>query len=343
MPLSKTREVVNLLDAPFTAAAVGAALELGLFWMLDERPRPAAEIAASLDIPPGRCRYWLQLLVLAGLIDEGPAGFAPTRAAEEAILRPLSRDAWTFLAMEARERLPVLVDFAVAIRGGEPPLLARAPRPDYVELMSRDPARARRFTRMLYELHRDLAEAIAGRIDATGVGRVADLGGGSGIVSLALARRHPDLLSVVVDVAAVCEAGRAIAAENGLGDRVTYHPADLLRDELPRPFDLVVMCDVGVFDAALFRRVRAMLNPRGRFVIADVFAPECGLAPPSRVHWALEKSMTEPGYSVPTLEDVERLLREAGFSLRSRDVLEGEADGEPPGAEVMVLVEAQRN
>jgi SAM-dependent methyltransferase len=343
MPPRTTRDVIDLLDASFSAAAVGAALELGLFWMLDEQPQPASAVAGALGIPPGRCRYWLQLLVQAGLLEEGPAGFAPSRAAEATILRSLSRDSWAFLAMEARERFPVLVDFALAIRSdASAAASASAPPPGYVELMSRNPARARGFTRMLYELHRALAEELVSRIDATGVGRMMDLGGGSGVVSLALARRYSGLLAVVVDIAAVCDAGREIAAENGLDDRVTYHPADFLCDELPRPFDLVVMCDVGVYTDALFRRVGAILNPRGRLVIADDFGPGAGLAPHSRTHWALEKSMSDPEFRVPTAGDVEHLLATTGFRLRSRGTLEPVEDSETPGGDAMFLLEAER-
>jgi SAM-dependent methyltransferase len=328
MGLTTTADVLDLLDASFPSAAVGAALELGLFWMIDERPRSAPEIAAALGIPSARCVYWLQLLEHAGLLERGPEGFARSPVARTAIVQAFSRETWAFLALEARERLPVLVDLALSIREGGPlPAALQAPRPGYVETMSADTGRARRFTRMLEELHRPLAEELAGRIDARGVTRVLDLGGGSGVVSLALARRNPGLTAVVVDIPAVCEAGREIAATSGLADRVTYQPADILRDDLPRPFGLAVMCDVGVYSEKLFRRVAAVMDCGGRFVIADVFAPAPGVAPPSRVHWLLERSLSAPRFAIETAGDVEAMLQAAGFRVLSRETMD------PPGAE----------
>jgi len=328
MRVTTTGDVLDLLDASFPSAALGAALELGLFWMINERPLSALEIAAALGIPPARCVYWLQLLEQAGLLERGPEGFVASAAARTAIVRAFSREAWAFLALEARERLPVLVDLALSIREGGPLSAAlQAPRPGYVEKMSADRGRARRFTKMLEELHRPLAEALAGRIDARGVARVLDLGGGSGVLSLALARRNPGLAAVVVDIPAVCEAGREIAAASGLADRVTYQPADILGDELPRPFGLAVMCDVGVYSTELFRRVAAAMDRGARFVIADLFAPAPGVAPPSRVHWLFERSLCEPRFAIETAGDVEAMLQAAGFRVLSRETMD------PPGSE----------
>ena len=328
MRVTTTADVVDLIDASFPSAALGAALELGLFWMIDERPRSAPEIAAALGIPPARCAYWLQLLEQAGLLERGPDGFGASAAARTAIVQAFSRETWAFLALEARERLPVLVDLALSIREGGPlPPALQGPRPGYVERMSADAGRARRFTRMLEELHRPLAEELARRIDARGVTRVLDLGGGSGVVSLALARRNPGLAAVVVDIPAVCEAGREIATANGLADQVTYQPADILQDELPRPFGLAIMCDVGVYSERLFRRVAAVMDRDARFVIADVFAPAPGMAPPSRVHWLFERSLSEPRFAIETAGDVEARLQAAGFRVLSRETLD------PPGSE----------
>jgi SAM-dependent methyltransferase len=323
MRATTTADVLDLLDASFPSAALGAALELGLFWMIDERPRPALEIASALGIPSARCGYWLQLLEQVGLLEQGPEGFVASAAARAAIVGTFSRESWAFLALEARERLPVLVDLALSIREGGPlPPALQAPRPGYVEMMSADAGRACRFTRMLEELHRPLAAELAGRIDARGVTRVLDLGGGSGVVSLALAHRNPGLTAVVVDIPAVCEAGRAIAAVSGLADRVTYQPADILRDELPRPFSLAVMCDVGVYSEELFRRVEAAMDRGARFVIVDVFAPAPGVAPPSRVHWLFERSLSEPRFAIETAGGVEAMLQTAGFRVLSRETMD---------------------
>jgi SAM-dependent methyltransferase len=174
---------------------------------------------------------------------------------------------------------------------------------------------------MLYELHRPLAEELARQIDVSGVDRILDLGGGSGVVPLALLGLHPGLRAVVVDLPGVCEAGREIAAEHSLEERIDYHPADFLRDELPRGFDLVLECDVNVYTVGLFRKIKDTLLPGGRLVIVDQFAPADGVAHPARTHWAFGGSLSRPEYSPPTVAGTKTQLIEAGFHLLAERVL----------------------
>jgi len=155
--------------------------------------------------------------------------------------------------------------------------------PDYLTLMAESTDRAERFTRMLYEIHQPLAEALAVTLDMSGVDRMMDLGGGSGVMSLALLRRYSRLSAVVVDIPNVCAAGRKVAAQNGMAQRISYLAADFLADDLPTGFDLILECDVGVYGEALWRKLKAALNPGGRLVIIDQFAPADGVAPPSRL------------------------------------------------------------
>ena len=240
-------DVLDLMDAPFAAVAVGAALELGVFWLLDKQPLHSEGVARELGIPPIRCDYWLQLLFQAGLIEQGPRGYEPSSTARAAILDVYSENTWALLAQEARERLPGLRDLPIHIR--EPGSAWEAlglKAPAYAQ-MAEDAERARRFTRMLYELHQPLADELAEFLDLNGVDRLMDLGGGSGVMSLALVRRNPHLTAVVLDIASVCTAGGEIADEHALGDRIAYHAADFLREELPAGFDMVLECDVGVY------------------------------------------------------------------------------------------------
>ncbi len=328
MPVKPTKadQVLDLMDAAVPAAALGAALELGLFWLLETRPMDGKEVTRRLGIPAGRCRYLLQLLCSTGLINEGDDGFSPSSTARSAILDTYGQDSWALLAREARERLPGLCHLPLSLRepGSAWEAIGLTPRM-YVDQMCEDAERARRFTRMLCELHQALADELADCLDLGGVDRLMDLGGGSGVVSLALLRRYPRLTVTVVDITNVCAAGREIAAEHSLEHRITYHAADFRRDELPSGFDMVLECDVNVYSVPLFRRVRDSLHAGGRFVIVDQLAPGEGVAPAARLHWALEGSLRAPAFQFPTAGMIGDQLREAGF----RDLAESELPSAP--------------
>jgi hypothetical protein len=134
-------------------------------------------------------------------------------------------------------------------------------------------------------------------------------------VSFALLRKRDELSSVVVDSESVCQAGRVIAAENKLEKRITYLAADFIQDDLPTGFDMVMLCDVGLFSENLFHRIHAALNQNGRLVVVDKFAPSSTGAPPSRLLSAFLTSLQSPAQSVDyiTTEVVQTRLQQSGF------------------------------
>jgi cyclopropane fatty-acyl-phospholipid synthase-like methyltransferase len=313
-----TDDVFDLMDAYLASAALNAAMELGLFWMLAEQPLDVAEVAQALGIPENRCRHWLQLLCSTGLVEQVPEGCTPSATARRTILEVYSRETWAFLAEEARMRFPLILDLAQHIRepGSVLAALGLTP-PDYFAQMVEDPERARAFTRMLYEIHVPYADALAATLDMSGVERLMDLGGGSGVVSLALLRRYPHLSATVVDIPSVCAEGREIAAENGLEGRITYHAADYEQEALLTGFDVVLLCDAGPHSEAFFRKIRAALNPGGRLVIVDQFGTAEGIAPASWLYWAFQAALEDPDYTPRTSAEVQDRLRQAGYQVLS--------------------------
>jgi predicted TPR repeat methyltransferase len=318
-------DVRFLMKAYVPSAALNAALELGLFWQLADEPRDAAGVAEMLGIPTNRCGYWLDLLSSEGLLDEVAEGYVPSSAAQTAILDSYSRETWALLAREAREHGPAVHDLARLIhepRAGWDAL--GLTHPDYVDRMRESPQRARQFTRMLSELHRSLADELAETLDLNDVERLMDLGGGSGVISMGLLRRYPDLSSVVVDIPNVCAAGREIAEENAMEERLTYHAANFLKDELPSGFDMVLECDVGVYQEALFRKVHKSLNPGGRFVIVEDRVQEEGVVPSNYLPSAFLDSLEDSDFALPSVEGIEALLASAGFEQISKGRVSGD-------------------
>jgi SAM-dependent methyltransferase len=324
MKITTTDDVHALMAAFIDSAALGTALEWGLFWNLAEEPQTAAGVAQGLGIPLNRCRYWLDLLLGLGLLTCDESLYAPSAAAQRAILDAYGPEAWGMLAQEWRERFPAVQDLArhIAEPGSVWEVQGLEP-PEWFAQIAGNPERARRFTRMLYELHLSLADELADVLDMTGVRRLMDLGGGSGVMSLALLRRHPHLAAVVVDIEHVCAAGREIAAAQPVAERITYLAADFDHDDLPRGFDLVLACDVGIWNKGLLSKLRDSLHPAGRLVIVHQFAPAKGVAPTARpyLHWAFLGSLENPASAFRTVAELRPLLRQAGFRILSERTL----------------------
>jgi ubiquinone/menaquinone biosynthesis C-methylase UbiE len=186
---------------------------------------------------------------------------------------------------------------------------------NYVDRMRANPERAREFTLMLFEVHKNLANQVAELLDLTGVERMMDLGGNSGVVSMALLQKYPTLTSVVVDIENVCVAGREIAEKEGFSDRITYHSAEFDDGEFSSGFDLVLQCDVAVYSIELLQKLYRSLKPGGWLIFVDHFSPAKNLAPPTRLEWTFLDSLHDPNFGFPTLDEFKSLLDQTGFDV----------------------------
>jgi SAM-dependent methyltransferase len=249
-------------------------------------------------------------------------GYAVSSAGKAVVVDAFSRETWTFLAREARERFPAVRDLAVQLPDPGTPWEAQGlDPPDYLTKMLEDPRRAAEFTRMLYEVHLPLADQVAELVPCDGPRRMLDVGGGSGVMSYAMLRRHPGLEAVIVDIENVCATGAEIATENGMADRVDFVTSDFVADPLPEGFDVVLYCDVGPYTDELFRKLRRSLTPGGRLVVIGKFGEDTGLAHPSRTHWALLGALSGDCGTRHCSRDIVRMLEAAGFSSVSADDL----------------------
>lgn len=317
MKLNTKKDFYLLMFSAIPSAALKAVIETGLLWQLARQPLSAMEIAQWLMIPGKRCYYWLQLLSTMGILENGPNGYRPSSLAREVILDTHSKESWQHLVLDDRERCSGINDLSLFISDPGSIWTAQGlPEPkNYVEKMRTNPERAREFTRMLYEVHQDLANQIAELLDLSDVKRMMDLGGGSGVVSMALLRKYPALTSTVVDIENVCIAGREIAAEEGLSDRISYHVADFATGEFPNSFDLILQCDVGVHNMDLYLKLFGSLKPGGRLVFVEHFSPVENYAPTTRVAWTFVDSLQDPNFSFPTISQITADLSQVGFHV----------------------------
>jgi SAM-dependent methyltransferase len=323
--LTTDEDVYMLMHAPAASAALGAAITTGLLWMLADRPMNGEEVALALNIPGKRGHYWLQYLQSFGILESVPQGYIPSPVTRSAILDTKSRESWQHLVIDEGEKdacvhgLPQFISEPGSlwtIQGLEEPK-------NYVDRMRESPARAREFTRMLFEVHQRLANLVAELLDLRGVERMMDLGGNSGVISMALLRKYPALTSTVVDIEHVCAAGREIAVEEGFSDRITYHSAEFAHDEFPSGFDLVLQCDVAIYSIELLQKLHRSLKPTGRVIFVDHFSPSENLAPPTRIEWTFLDSLHDPVFGFPTVEQVKARLQQTGFEVLDKPLTVG--------------------
>jgi tRNA (cmo5U34)-methyltransferase len=169
-----------------------------------------------------------------------------------------------------------------------------------------------RYLELMHEevpLYDELQERTGDATKGVRAERILELGTGTGETTRRILALHPGASVLGVDSSAEMLAVAQSELGAGLETRIAS-----FEDELPPgPFDLVVSAlAVHHLDPAgkqgLFRRIAAVLRPRGRFVLADVVVPANA-----------DDAITPltPGFDLPdTAEEQLDWLRDAGFGAR---------------------------
>lgn len=137
-------------------------------------------------------------------------------------------------------------------------------------------AAARRLTLALAGRAKNVAPVLAKNYPLAGAKVLLDIGGGTGIYSLALLKANPSLRAIVWDRAEVLKIAREFAAAEGLLDRVELRPGDMFADPVPGGCDVMLLSNI-LHDwdvpecRTLVGRCAAALPAGGRLLIHDVF------------------------------------------------------------------------
>jgi SAM-dependent methyltransferase len=120
-----------------------------------------------------------------------------------------------------------------------------------------------------------VAPIAADRVPVGDARIVLDIGGGTGLYSLALLQRHRGLRAIVLDRPQVLRVTKELAAEHDVGNRLQCVPGDMFVDALPEA-DLILLSNVlhdwDVPDCRrLVGRCAAVLPPGGKLVVHDTF------------------------------------------------------------------------
>jgi predicted O-methyltransferase YrrM len=187
-----------------------------------------------------------------------------------------------------------------------------------IESAMEDEAAARHLTLALAGRAKNVAPVLAGRVSLEEARMLLDVGGGSGIYSIACLQRNPRLRAIVWDRPQVLKVTREMASAYGVADRLECRPGDMFADPVPARCDVHLLSNV-LHDwdvaqcRALLARCAEALAPGGRILIHDVFLSDAldGPLPIALYSAALFRLTEGRAYSAAEYRD---WLAEAGLA-----------------------------
>nr|WTA64391.1 methyltransferase [Micromonospora sp. NBC_00855] len=149
-------------------------------------------------------------------------------------------------------------------------------------------------------------------------GHLLDLGGGYGLYSIALCRRHPQLRATIFEIPEMQRLADRAIAESAMADRIDFRAGDFFTDDLGST-SMALLFNVihsksHTQNRELVARTAAALRPGGLLVILDQFpAPELG--PIGRSFGAMMalSMFNSVGQQTYPLDEVRDWLTDAGL------------------------------
>ena len=221
-----------------------SAVELGVFTILCERKLTGTELAEEIGMHTrGISDFFDALVAMKFLEREGngaSARYSNTPLTALYLDRDNPRYIGGILEMLNARLFKFWNDLPEALRTGKPQNEIKHGDKGMFEELYADPARLEQFLGGMTGLSRLNFEAFSEKFDFSRFKTLCDVGGATGLLSIEVAKRHPQMRCVSFDLAAVEPiAARSIAA-SGLRDRVITASGDFFTDPLPKA-DVITM------------------------------------------------------------------------------------------------------
>lgn len=312
-----------IANGPALFSAVVAGLELDIFGFLSGKPDASCEdLVQFTGVPRHQLRVLMLTLCATGLVRRRDRRYSNSEIAERC-LAPEGPESWrhVFLSRQITD-YPGFPYTTEALRAGTNRGLAvhDGTGDSLYERLAQDPEMQETLHGSVQAFTLRTLPALLDNHELAGVERLLDVGGGTGMVSAAFARRFPDARVTVFDLPAVTEELTARIRTDSLADRVGLCSGDLFTDPFPTTVDGVLFCHVlEVFSPEQVRTLLAkaydVLPPSGTVLIYSFTAPDeedSGVLA-AQLSLYLNVLATGTGMAYP-VRDYEASLREVGYT-----------------------------
>ena len=184
------------------------------------------------------------------------------------------------------------------------------------------------FITAMQNIAKDRAPLVVRALGTEGVRHVLDLGGGSGIYSIAFAKASRDVKCEILDLAEVTPLTTEYVSKAGVAAQVSIRSGDMLRDDFGSGYDIIMLNQIcHMFseeqNREMFRRARKALAPNGRLAVQEFILNADKTGPLHAALFSVNMLVgTEAGASYNESEFT-TWMKDAGFSDVRRIDLQG--------------------
>jgi len=280
----KTDLLYQIRNGTRGAAAMLAGMKLDLFTPLGKGPMTAVKLAAKLEVSPNKLAPLLYAIVLTGLLNVENGFFSNSPEAHEYLVRGKEDFMGDVHKIWYRNLLATLKS-PESIKTGVP-----QDKYDWKNMTEEE----------LWVLYEGMAapdavfaKTLSERFDFSGYQRLLDAGGGSGTLSIALTKLHPQLTATVIDLPSVMTITKKFIQDLDASEKVSVVGSDLTREPIIGQYDVAFLGSViqtlSKEEArAVILNVGNAVSPGGRlFLFGSGMLQDSRLSPKAAVEFNL--------------------------------------------------------
>jgi hypothetical protein len=314
-PAQLHKKMLQLLSSLWVTRAVGTFARLGLADVMEDGAEEAAAIAAARGLVPDRVYRLLRALSTVGIVAEPARG--------RFVLTPLGRLLGSHAPNNTRTTAIFLNDYFAdmwmhlddALAGDRTAFEALKGKP-FFEWLGENPDEARRFNRMMLEVHGPETPAIVAAYDFSSFDHVVDVGGGNGSLLSAVLAAYPNRRGTLFDMAEAIAAARR--GEGGPLPGVSFVTGDVFTTAAPEGGDVYLirhlMHDYDDPDCIrILNNVRRAMKSTARVLVLEAPLPSDDSPGPGR--WLDLQVMVLCSGRERTVEEYGGLFAKSGLRL----------------------------
>lgn len=295
--------IFNLVIAPWKTAVLNTAIRLKIFTVLSDLQISAQELAARTHTDKVLLQAVLNALVCMGLLQLENDQYRNSHLGRIYFIEGEPFYVGDFIQLLANESSKWNKLFSIVSKGKE---------------ISCDSDESHRtFIKAMHNMGMSgEVDALINSVRLSACPNMIDAGGGSGIYSIALCEKFPELRSTILDSGETLGVTKEFVAKHEVRDRIELRECDITKDKLGDNIDAVLLSDVA-YDAIeaekILQNVWKCLRTEGQLIIRGYYYDPQNANPLFGALFIINQLVINPDREIVTLPSLKALIEKTGY------------------------------
>jgi hypothetical protein len=314
-------ELMQMITGYQRSRIILSAVELNIFDKLKGHQLYNEELAEKINAVPGSLEKLLNILASLKLLKKDNGKFSNTESSEKFLVK--SSPDFLGGVMHQNHLWNTWSKLSAIIKDKDTVKEA--------EINRRGDEWLRAFIAAMHARGIGRAKAVKGLINFSGVNKILDIGGGSGVFATTFIKDNPAMSAVIFDLPNVVPITAEYIEKENMFDRISTLSGNYLRDDIGSGYDLIFLSAVihsnsNDENALLVKKCASALNINGKIVILDYIMNDDRTSPLAGAIFAINMLVGTDEGTTYTEKEVKEWLTAAGLN-NFKFISAGEGNG----------------